>query len=291
MEGWRHLFIYALPIVILVTGIVPLQTNAATFLTYFFPYFLAATLACAEISRGHIQFGVSIVYNLARCPTSIIAAFTAQRESRFRVTPKTHGLRRRSPETMFTYAFLLATLGAVAYACGAALAGRSPLPAGALAVVVAWAALHVATATRLLMLGRRCARDRRATTRFDEELPATLTHLDDPQAHYAVELIAASAGGCTLQGRRDAPKPPAGAYHCALEVAGARFSFELGLREAGLGGAMTWQDEAARSTFDLILHQRAIERFAAADRGDRGGVLRPAGVSRRRYPKRRPSLV
>jgi cellulose synthase (UDP-forming) len=68
LEGWRHLFIYALPLVILVTGVLPLQTDAATFLAYFVPYFVITTLACAEMARGHIRLVASAVYNLARCP-------------------------------------------------------------------------------------------------------------------------------------------------------------------------------------------------------------------------------
>jgi hypothetical protein len=265
-----------LPIVILVTGIVPLQTDALTFLAFFLPYFIVTTLACDEMARGHVRFGESAVYNLARAPASIVAALTAHRERNFRVTPKTRAPRRRLPETMFAYAFLLATLGAIAYACGAALAGRSPLPASTLAIVVAWAAYHVITALRLLLLENRCARDRRATTRFDENVEATLTPSGDPRGHYAVRAVAVSADGLTLQTQKDAPNPPAGDYHCVLEVADAPVSCRLTVREGGLGGAVKWPDQAARTAFDLLLHQRAIERFAAADRGDLGGLLRPA---------------
>ena len=291
MEGWRHLFTYALPIAILITGILPLHTDAGTFLAYFAPYFLATTVACAEIARGHIRFGASAVYNLARCPASIIATFTAHREWRFHVTPKTRGPKRWLPETVFTYALLLVTLGAIAYACSLAALGRSPLAGSTLAVVVTWAAYHAFTAVRLLVLGERCARDRRTLTRFDERLTATLTRIDNPLMHYDAHVAAASADGLTLQDPGDASLPLAGTYQCVLDVAGAHFPCELALREAGLGGALRWPDKATRAAFDLLLHQRAIEQFAAADRGDRGGVLRPAGINRRRYPKPRPSPV
>jgi cellulose synthase (UDP-forming) len=289
LEGWRHLFIYALPIVILVTGILPVQTDAATFLAYFVPYFLATTVACAELSRGHIRFGASAVYNLARCPASIIAAFTAHREQRFHVTPKTRSPQRWLPETIFTCVLLLVTLGAVAYACGLVVFGRSPLAGSTVAVVVAWAAFHAITAARLLVLEHRCARDRRATTRFDENLVATLTRLDDSRVQYVVEVTAASADGLTLRNAHGAPPALAGEYRCELDVAGAHFSCAFSLRESGLGGSLTYDGEATRGAFDLLLHHRARARFAAADRGDRGGVLHPAGINRRRYPKPRPS--
>jgi cellulose synthase (UDP-forming) len=290
LEGWRHLFIYALPVAMLVTGVVPLQTDAPAFLTHFIPYFVATTLACSEMARGHLRFDTSAVYNLARCPMSILALLTAQGESRFHVTPKMRGTQRLSPEAAFAGALLLVTLAAIAYACGEAIAGKSPFPAGTLAVVVTWAAYHVATAARLLLLGRRCARDRRAATRFDDNFAATLSRIDGPSARYAVEVIAASADGFTLRARRDAPNPPPGTYRGVLDLAGEHVPFTFAAR-AGPGGAVFWPDGAARAAFDLVLHQRAIERFAAADRGDRGGVLRPAGISRRRYPRPRPSLV
>jgi hypothetical protein len=155
LEGWRHLFVYSLPIVILVTGIVPVQTDALTFLAYFAPYFIVTALACNELARSHVLWGAASVYDLARSPASIIAPLTALRERRFRVTPKARGARRRSPEALFTYALLLGSLGSVAYACGLALLGRSPLAGDSLAVVASWAGYHSFTAVRLLMLGER----------------------------------------------------------------------------------------------------------------------------------------
>jgi cellulose synthase (UDP-forming) len=289
LEGWRHLFIYALPVVILVTGTLPLQTGTLTFFAYFAPYFVITTLACTEMSRGHIRLGAGAVYNLARCPASIIATFTASRERHFQVTPKTRGTRHWLPETVFTCALLFVTLGAIAYSTGLVFLGRSPLAADALAVVVAWAALHAVAAIRLLVLGERCARDRRVPSRFDEILSATLTRIDTPGTRYTAGVVAVSAGGLTLRGDGNLPAPLAGAYQCVLDVAGTHFSCDLRLREAGLGGALRWSDKGARAAFDLLLHQRAIVRFAAADRGDRGGVLRSAGINRPRYPKPRPS--
>jgi len=288
IEGWRHLFIYALPIVILITGVLPVQTDAASFLVHFVPYFIIITLACSELSRGHGRPDESAVYNLARCPASLVAAFTAWRERRFRVTPKTREARRRLPLSAFTEGLMLVTLAAIAFAGGEAFVGRSPLPWSTLAVVVAWAAYHVVTAIRLLLLERRCEGDRRSATRFAEWLPATLTPAGDPHTQYAVNVIAASAGGFTLEPRADGANPAAGTYRGAIEVGDVRYSFELALRDGQLGGAVRWPDEPARSAFDLLLHLRAIAAFAATDRGDGGGVLRE-GVSPSQYPTARPS--
>ena len=280
VEGWRHVFIYALPIVILVTGVLPVQTDAATFLAYFVPYVLFTTLAVTELARGHGHPDESAVYNLARCPASIVAAFTWHHERQFRVTPKTRtqAVWLGAP---FTYAVLIATLGAIAFACGEALAGRSPFPPGTLAVLVVWAAYHVVTAARLLLLERHCARDRRAVTRFDDNFRLTIAANGDPAQRFEVEVVSASADGFTLRGHNDDPVPLAGEYHGIVDLADLHLPFALTLREKGLGGTVRWPTATARATFDLLLHERALERLAAADRGDLGGLLHSAGISRR----------
>jgi hypothetical protein len=122
--------------VILVTGILPVQTDAPSFLAHFLPYFLVTSLACSEFARGHGRLDASAVYNLARAPMAIVAAFTAHRERRFRVTPKTRGPHQRPPASRFTETLLAVTLAAIAYACVQAQAGRSALTGDALAVVV-----------------------------------------------------------------------------------------------------------------------------------------------------------
>jgi cellulose synthase (UDP-forming) len=276
LEGWRHLFTYALPIVILITGILPVRTDAASFLFHFVPYFIATTLAVSEFMRGHGRPDEGAVYNLARCPAAIVATFTAYRERRFHVTPKTRGLRRGFPAILFADALLLSTLGAAVFAGAQFIAGRSPFAAGTLGVLLTWAAYHIVTAGRLLKLERRCARDRRALTRFDETLPATLSPLAGPQTQYAVDVRVASADGFAVRGRGSAPPPPAGAYRGTIDVAHAHFGFEFTVRAGTAGGSVHWAGAAQRTAFDLLLHQRAIQRFTAADPGDRGGVLRPA---------------
>ena len=222
---------------------------------------------------------------------AIVAAFTAHRERRFRVTPKTRGPHQRPPASRFTETLLAVTLAAIAYACVQAQAGRSALTGDALAVVVAWAAYHVVTATRLLLLERRCEKDRRTSTRFHETLLATIAHAADPRRSYAVDIVVASADGFALRVHDGSSELPAGDYRGELHAGAMRVPFELTVRAGSAAGSVRWPDDATRTAFDALLHQRAIERIAAAQCGDRGGVFRSAGVSRPRYPKPRPSRV
>jgi cellulose synthase (UDP-forming) len=262
LEGWRHLFIYALPIAILVTGILPVQTDATTFLMHFGPYFVATTLALAEFTRGHGRPDESAVYNLARTPMAIVAAFTAQREHRFRVTPKARVRQSGRPEHAFTDALILLTLGSMAFAAAEVWAGRSPFPPATLAVLFVWGAYHVVTATRLLVLEHRCARDRRSTARLADDIPVALTPIGESQTPYALCVVSASADGFSLRACDGTP-PPAGAYQGTLDIDGAQFPFELALRELGLGGSVRWSDDATRASVDLRLYQRTVRRLAA----------------------------
>jgi hypothetical protein len=174
----------------------------------------------------------------------------------------------------FTEAVLALSSAAIIFACFEAFTGHSRLGPGVLAIVVIWAAYHVLTAARLLALERRCARNRRATTRFAEQLPATIQRTDDTQTLYAVDVVAASAGGLTLQGRNGSTAPPAGSYDGVLEAGEDRYAFAIDLADLRRGASVRWADGAIRTAFDGYLHQRAIERLGAADRGDRGSLFR-----------------
>lgn len=271
LEGWRHAFIYALPIAILITGVVPLQAAPVAFLAHFMPYLLVSTLACIELSRGHLRPEESAVYNLARCTASLTAPFTAHGERRWFVTDKARQPARHRVGSRFPWIVLLATTAAVAYAGAAMLAGRSPLSAGTLAIVGVWGAYNALTAGRLLLLERRCARERRSQTRFGENLVATIRPVDDRGPSHEVEAVVASAGGFTVRPRGDTNPPPPGSYAGAVRAENGTFRFTLELRDAG--GALRWPDAATRAAFDLMLHQRAVRRFAETDRGDSAGLF------------------
>jgi hypothetical protein len=124
-----------------------------------------------------------------------------------------------------------------------------------------------------LALERRCARNRRATTRFGVWLPANIRPSNDPQTAYAVDVVAASANGLSLQPRNGSAVPP-DSYGGVLESVTAAYTFTIMLTEGRHGGSVRWVDDATRTAFDLFLHQRAIERLGAADRGDRGSLFR-----------------
>jgi cellulose synthase (UDP-forming) len=240
LEGWRYLVVYALPIAMLLTGIVPLRTDAATFALFFIPYALTAFLATTEFARGHGRVFESTVYNLARVATSIRATLGGHRERAFMVTPKTRAVRQRAAEDAVPWLVVFATGAAAAYA----IAGQRSLHGGALAVVLAWGAYNVLVAARLIALTERCARPAGATRALTIEA-----------------FTAADRGDC-------------GGYLSALFPALARSvdadipnRVEVALRErAERNHGFGAHDPAARG--DLLGHE-FTELVVFADAGDR----------------------
>ena len=159
IEGWRYLVIYALPVAMLITGVVPLAANARTFLAVYIPYLAVTWIALDVFARGHMRFFQAAVYNLARVPSSIRATFSGHRLGRrFRVTPKEHTRAPATPTVheAFPWLVVIVSLAAVAYSAARSLTGAPLLAPDALAVVSAWAAYHAVTAIRLIALTARC---------------------------------------------------------------------------------------------------------------------------------------
>jgi cellulose synthase (UDP-forming) len=245
LEGWRYLVVYALPIAMLLSGIVPLRTDAATFALFYIPYALAAFLATTEFARGHGRVFERTVYNLTRIPVSIRATFGGGRDDRaFTVTPKTRAAQQRASEDAIPWIVMLATTAAAADAIAAALGGRSSLAGGPLALVLVWAAYNTLVAARLIALTRRCAR------------PAVAPHVRTAEA-----FAAADRGDC-------------GGYLSAFFPALVRSvdadvpdGVEVAFRErAERNHGLSAHDAAARG--DLLGHE-ITELVVFADAGDR----------------------
>lgn len=157
IEGWRYLAIYLLPVIMLVTGDVPLATTGATFVLFFVPYAALAWIATELFSRGHAHVFQTAVYNLARVPASVRATFTGRRMGRvFRVTPKMHTQRRRPAEELFPWCVAIASFAAIVYAVAHTVTGRPLLATDALVILSLWAGYHAVTAIRLIALAQRC---------------------------------------------------------------------------------------------------------------------------------------
>ncbi|MGH9153316.1 MAG: glycosyltransferase, partial [Acidimicrobiales bacterium] len=181
-DAWRSLGYLVVPVAVLVTGAVPIRTDPRLFAAAFVTSFALQRAAIVLLSRGRAPQLLTSVFELVRMPANLRATLTLlrRRKRAFQVSPKGRvgDARRRAPTPA-----LLWTLLAAGVAAGAVfvltVAGLTPID-----YEVRWAAygaagwLVVNTGLLAAAIARiragRFAGERRASVRFDVDLPGSL---------------------------------------------------------------------------------------------------------------------
>ena len=177
-DAWRSLGYLLLPVVVLLTGAVPIRAEPWTFIAFFGLTFVLGQMAMRALSRGWHRSMLSIVFELVRMTPNIGATLTLLRPGRigFRVTPKgrTGDSRRPAPEPLLLrVTAVLSVVGLAWFAL--TLLGRTPtryeVPWAAYATA-GWLVLN--TVLLVTAVGRvralRFAGERRASHRFETVL-------------------------------------------------------------------------------------------------------------------------
>ena len=177
-DAWRSLGYLLLPVVVLLTGAVPIRAEPWTFIAFFGLTFVLGQMAMRVLSRGWHRSMLSIVFELVRMTPNIGATLTLLRPGRigFRVTPKgrTGDARRPAPEPLLLrVTAVLSVVGLAWFAL--TLLGRTPtryeVPWAAYATA-GWLVLN--TVLLVAAIGRvralRFAGERRASHRFETVL-------------------------------------------------------------------------------------------------------------------------
>jgi cellulose synthase (UDP-forming) len=177
-DAWRSLGYLLLPVVVLLTGAVPIRAEPVAFICFFGMTFLLGQLAMRALSRGWHRSMLSVVFELVRMTPNIAATLTLLRPGRigFRVTPKgrTGDSRRPAPEPLLLrVTAVLSVVGLAWFAL--TLIGRTPtrydVPWAAYATA-GWLVLN--TVLLVAAIGRvralRFAGERRASHRFETVL-------------------------------------------------------------------------------------------------------------------------
>src|SRR5690242_13811822 len=88
-DGWQKAVFYLSPIVVLVTGIMPLADITWVFLLHFIPFYLLTFWVFEEVGRGYGRSVTIEQYNMARFAAFIWATLgLVRRKIPFRVTAK-----------------------------------------------------------------------------------------------------------------------------------------------------------------------------------------------------------
>jgi cellulose synthase (UDP-forming) len=183
-DAWRSLGYLLLPIVVLVTGAVPIRADALTFAVAFGTTFILQQLALRALSRGAHRPILSIVFELVRMTPNILATLTlvTRRRVAFAVTPKGRTddgtTRHPAAEPRLLRALAILSVAAAAWFALTLLdvtPVRYSVPWAAYATF-GWLIVNVGLLVRAISRVRdlRYAGERRASVRFDTELLGTL---------------------------------------------------------------------------------------------------------------------
>jgi cellulose synthase (UDP-forming) len=177
-DAWRSLGYLILPVVVLVTGAVPIRADPMTFLVFFGLTFFLGQLALRVLSRGCHRPMLSVVFELVRMSPNIAATLTliSRRRIGFRVSPKgrTGDERRPAAEPRLLSLTALASIAGLAW-FALTLMGRTPtrydIPWAAYATA-GWLVLNVILIVSAMRRVRalRFAGERRASHRFETVL-------------------------------------------------------------------------------------------------------------------------
>ena len=175
-DGWQKGIFYLAPVVVLLTGTMPLIASSADFLLHFVPYYLLTLWAFEEVGRGYGRTLFIEQYNMARFAAfawATLAWVLPRRWLRFKVTRK-GGMRDSSVRLVAPQVLVLA-LNAAAIPLGIAFfvwSGRLPLD-GLIANAV-WALVNAAMALAVLVFTARTTAFVRSKYRFPVPLAVEL---------------------------------------------------------------------------------------------------------------------
>ena len=185
-DAYRSLGYLLLPIVVLLTGAVPIDADALTFAIAFLTTFTLGQLALRVLSRGCHRPVLSIMFEFVRMTPNLLATTTlfTNRRATFAVTPKGRTGSGRAPT--HTPRLLTAVLGlsfvAIAW-YAATLLGATPVTytvPWAVHAAFVWALINVALVWLAIrrIRAQRFASERRSSVRFATDLPGRLDGIE-----------------------------------------------------------------------------------------------------------------
>jgi cellulose synthase (UDP-forming) len=199
-DGWQKAVFYLAPVIVLLTGVLPVSAIDRDFFLHFAPYYLLTFLVFEEVARGYGRTFLLAQYNMARFFAFIWATFGLfRRRLSFFVTDKSPTATRRFDVHLIPQ-YLVLMLNAVALPIGIFYYGPTGrIPEVALIANVIWAAVNCTLAVVLLRFTMRRASGLRALYRFPIPLPARVKLQGRPACYATIDDI--SPAGCRIHAK------------------------------------------------------------------------------------------
>jgi cellulose synthase (UDP-forming) len=199
-EGWQKGIVYFLPVVVILTGWMPITNVGPLFLMLFALWLLSGMMLNEMVSRGYAKTLWMEEYNFFRYFTFIRAslALVLPTDWRFTVTQKGRSgdrswMMKLLPQIMLVMSAAVgAVLGTYIYAT------QHHLTPSAFAVTLVFLAFDLILGARALSFAARHARQRRGSHRFLLPVPVTVT-LDDRGQSRSTIAEEVSSDGMSLQ--------------------------------------------------------------------------------------------
>jgi cellulose synthase (UDP-forming) len=288
-EGWQRLVLFFSPVIVLISGIMPIAAVDEAFLVRFIPYFLLNYWVFEELGRGYGRSVLTEQYTMTRFAVFIAATFGYfLRKLAFVVTPKNLGERDATRRILWPQ-FIVLGLNAAAIPIGIWLFQDSHhLPQGALVANLIWAGMTVWLAVLAIAHAVRVGNYRRREYRFP--VPAAFEVAEEANTDLLL-VTDVSPNGCRLIGPGVRNRRVGDHIRGALVLPGGKVSVQAMVRSLvpdskGVGCEFVWRDLADQATLELFLYGSdlqwrfngltetlppPIERFMNSFRGTRRG--------------------
>lgn len=279
-EGWQKAIVYFMPIVVILTGWMPIVWSGPGFLVLLTAWLLGGMIVNEVVSRGYAKTVWMEEYNFFRYFTFIKATFALiiPVDWRFVVTPKGQVMRLRFPAKLLPQAIV--GLGAIAsLPVGVYLyLTRAHLSPGAFAVTLVFLALDIAIALKALSFALGHLRQRRGSHRFPLPLLASLPSREGDRLVVAENV---SSDGMMLPARSiDEQGEIEGMLH--LPTGGLRFQGRVARRlGAGkVGIRFKWTSPSDADPLNACLYGNTLQWDVNAWSETRRGWLLPRALRR-----------
>ncbi len=263
-DGWQKGLFYIAPVVVLVTGILPIEASGPEFFLHFVPYYIFSLWMFEEIGRGYGGILYIEQYNFARFAAfawATLGLFVGKLQ--FRVTSKVRENTKKSSHLLIPQ-FAVLLLNAFAIPVGLLLSYESAhLPKYALIFNIFWAGLNLALAITMISYAKKTQAFLRSEYRFPIPLPIRIC--DGYQASIAT-IDNISASGCRIYGRLPSlakqwgvltgeislPSGPLAIQ--AMVVSQTKTSSTDSDHVTAVGCQFIWNDQESRDQLELFLY-------------------------------------
>ncbi|MBY0408083.1 MAG: glycosyltransferase, partial [Rickettsiales bacterium] len=266
-DGWQKAIFYVTPVVVLLTGMMPLLTDTREFLIHFVPFFIMSIWCFEELGRGYGEMLFVEQYNMARTFAfcwATLALFWGK--IKFRVTnKKMTGSMSNFWYMVPFYAILVSNL--VALPVGYYLYKTTHhLTYFSLAANMVWAALNLALAGMLLAFSIGRSLYKRTNYRFSIPLVARITALG---REYFASVDDLSSAGMLLRAPRELQLKAGSDFDGVIFLPDGPLSFNATVRALhdhasehtidGMGCEFNWTDKVARDRLERFLYGSDLE--------------------------------